>query len=75
MNFIAWTPIFIAVVIFTIWCLWHIATHDVPFMPKWGWSILVIVAMPLGGLVYVLVAVLDAGEYRADAEGRKHPDA
>jgi uncharacterized protein YpmS len=40
-------------------------------MPKWAWALLIIFALPLGGLVYVLVSVLGVGEYRADAEGRE----
>ena len=70
MNFAAWSPLFVVIVIFTIWCLWHLASHDAEFMPKWAWATLIIFALPLGGIVYVLVSVFQVGEYRADAEGR-----
>jgi hypothetical protein len=40
-------------------------------MPKWAWALMIIFALPLGGLVYVLVSVAHVGEYRADAEGRE----
>jgi hypothetical protein len=70
MNFASWAPIFILVAVFTLWCLWHLIRNDATFMPKWAWAVIIVVAMPLGGIVYVLVSVLDAGETRADAEGR-----
>lgn len=70
MNFSAWLPLFIVFAVFTVWCLWHLARNDVSFMPKWAWALLIVVAMPLGGIIYVLVSVFDAGEHRADAEGR-----
>lgn len=70
MNFSAWFPIFILIAVFTLWCLWHLVRHDATFMPKWAWALLIVFAMPLGGIVYVLVSVLDAGEHRVDAEGR-----
>jgi len=71
MNFIAWVPIFIAVAILTAFCLWHAATHEPAFIPRWGWVLLIIVTAPIGGLIYVLVEVLDAGVTRSDAEGRQ----
>lgn len=71
MNFAAWSPFFIVIAIFSVWCLWHLARHDAQFMPKWAWALLIIFALPLGGLVYLLVSVLHVGEYRADAEGRE----
>lgn len=70
MNFTAWIPLFIVFAAFSLWCVWHMARHDAKFMPKWAWVLLIVIAMPLGGIVYVLVSVLEAGERRADAEGR-----
>jgi hypothetical protein len=39
-------------------------------MPKWAWALLIVLAMPVGTLIYLLVAVLGAGTQRADAEGK-----
>lgn len=39
-------------------------------MPKWAWALLIVFAMPIGTLIYLLVAVLGAGNQRPDAEGR-----
>ncbi len=73
MNLAAWVPLFVVFAAFSGWCLWHLALHDVRYMPKWAWALLIVFSMPLGGLVYVLVSVLEAGEQRADAEGRQPP--
>jgi Phospholipase_D-nuclease N-terminal len=70
MNFASWSPLFVVIVVFTFWCLWHLVRHDTQFMPKWAWALMIVFALPLGGLVYVLVSVFRVGEYRADAEGR-----
>ncbi|MCB1245790.1 MAG: PLDc_N domain-containing protein [Acidimicrobiia bacterium] len=70
MNFGAWSWIFAVIAVFTIWCLIRLVRRDASFMPKWAWALLIVFAMPLGGIVYVLVVVFDAGEYREDAEGR-----
>lgn len=70
MNFEAWLPIFVVGGVATGVALWHMATHDVPFMPKWGWALLVIVTFPVGSLVYIAVVIFGAGTHRGDAEGR-----
>ncbi len=70
MNFAAWFPIFVAMVVFSVALLVHLATHDVPYMPKWAWAMFILLTMPLGGFVYVAVAVAGAGAQRDDAEGR-----
>ncbi len=70
MNFIAWTPFFVVFAVFIGWSLWHLAHHDSPYMPKWAWVLLIVFAVPVGTLIYFLVAVLGAGVQRSDAEGR-----
>ena len=70
MNFEAWLPIFVVAAVFSIAILVHLATHEVPFMPKWAWALLVVFTMPLGGVIYLLVVVAGAGTLVEDAEGR-----
>ena len=70
MNFSAWMPIFLAIAALVAFCLWHLAKNDPSFMPKWGWALLVILAAPVGSLIYVVVEVFDAGVKRPDAHGR-----
>ncbi len=69
MNFAAWIPIFAVGIAFSAVVLVHLATHQVPFMPKWAWALLILVTMPLGGVVYLLIVVFGAG-VREDAEGK-----
>ncbi len=69
MNLEAWLPIFIIFALFSGALLVHLSRHDVPFMPKWAWALLIILTMPLGGVVYLLV-FYGAGVQREDAEGR-----
>jgi len=70
-NFVAWGPIFLAGVVFSIAMLVHLATHEVPFMPKWAWALLIVFTMPLGGVIYLLVVIVGAGTQVEDAEGRE----
>ncbi|MEZ5176153.1 MAG: PLDc N-terminal domain-containing protein [Acidimicrobiia bacterium] len=72
MNFVAWIPIFAAVLLLTAWCLWHVLTNAPRFIPRWAWILFIVVTMPVGGIIYLLVEVFDAGTVRDDAEGR-HP--
>lgn len=71
MNFEAWVPIFVVVVVFSIALLGYLATHEAPFMAKWAWALLIVFTMPLGGVIYLLVAVIGAGTQVEDAEGRE----
>ncbi len=70
MNFAAWTPIFAVVLLLTLGSLGHLATHRVPYMPKWAWAVLIVVGMPIGALVYIAVVIFGWGVQREDAEGR-----
>ncbi|MGI9584471.1 MAG: PLDc N-terminal domain-containing protein [Acidimicrobiia bacterium] len=69
MNFGTWMPLLVLGVVFSIGLLIHLATHDVPYMPKWAWALLIVVTIPLGGIIYLLV-VMSVGIQRPDAEGR-----
>jgi hypothetical protein len=69
-NFAAWAPILAVAVLFTVAMLIHLGTHDVAYMPKWAWALFIIVTMPLGGVVYLAIAVFGAATHREDAEGR-----
>jgi len=69
-NFAAWFPIFLAMVVFTAVLLVHLFTHGVPYMPRWAWAAFLILTMPLGGVAYIAVVILGAGTPRDDADGR-----
>ena len=69
MNFAAWLPIFLIIVVFSAALLVHLARNDAPFMPKWAWAALIVLTMPIGGIIYLLV-IGGVGTQREDAEGR-----
>ena len=70
MNFAAWFPIFIVMVVFTAALLVHLFTHDVGYMPRWAWAAVLGFTMPLGGIAYIAVVIFGAGTPRDDADGR-----
>ena len=70
MNFAAWFPLFAIFALFSVALLVHLARHDVPYMPKWAWGLLIVLTMPLGGVLYLVVVVFGGGIQREDAEGR-----
>jgi len=40
---------------FEVFCLADLArAEEVRYLPKWGWLIVTIVSIPLGGIVYLL---------------------
>lgn len=70
MNFGAWLPLTLVFAVVAGVALWHMATHDVPHMPKWAWALLVVFTFPIGSFIYIAVVMFGAGERRDDAEGR-----
>jgi Phospholipase_D-nuclease N-terminal len=43
------------VVVFDVFCLLHLGTADsAPFVPRFAWAVLIVVASPIGGLAYLL---------------------
>jgi len=74
MNFAAWLPITLVFAFIAGVAIWHLVTHDVPFMPKWAWALLIIVTFPIGSVVYIAVVMFGAGTEREDAQGRFHND-
>jgi hypothetical protein len=48
-------PLIILVVAYLVWILRDIARSEVRYLPKWGWVLLTVVSIPLGGIVYLLM--------------------
>ena len=59
------------VIVLTLVSLGHLATHRVPFMPKWAWAVLVIVGAPFGAVIYIAIVMFGFGVNRDDAEGHE----
>jgi hypothetical protein len=70
MNLGAWVPLTLVFVVVAAIALWHLASHDVPYMPKWAWALLIIFTFPIGSLIYIAVVMFGAGTPRQGAEGR-----
>lgn len=37
------------------YCWWDIARSEVRWLPRWAWALVVAFAVPLGGIVYLLI--------------------
>ncbi len=48
-------PLIILVVVYLVWVLRDIARSEVRYLPKWGWVLLTVLSIPLGGIVYMLM--------------------
>ena len=70
MNFGAWLPLTLVFVVVAGVALWHLVTHDVPYMPKWAWALLIVFTFPIGSFIYIAVVMFGAGTRRDDAQGR-----
>lgn len=70
MNPAPWLALTLAFMLVAGIALWHLATHDVPYMPKWAWALLIIFTFPIGSFIYIAVVMFGAGTNRGDAEGR-----
>lgn len=70
MNFGAWLPLTLGFAIVAGVALWHLATHEIPYMPKWAWALLVVFTFPIGSFIYISVVMVGAGTHKGDAEGR-----
>jgi hypothetical protein len=54
-NWAAIAPLVLVGAAFVGFCLYDISRHGVRYLPKWGWVLICLVSIPLGGIVYLLV--------------------
>lgn len=54
-NWAAFAPILILLIGFVVWCWVDISRNEVRYLPKWLWSVICLISIPLGGIVYLLV--------------------
>ncbi|QHW36236.1 hypothetical protein GZH82_02075 [Staphylococcus ursi] len=48
-------PIIILIIIYLFICYRDLyKINMVKYLPKWGWSIIIIISIPLGGVIYFL---------------------
>ena len=54
-NATALIPIIIVAVAFVVFCLVDVArTEEVRYLPRWGWVVVCLISIPLGGIVYLI---------------------
>ena len=49
-------PLAIAAVAWLVFCFMDLAKSEVRYLPKWGWALIILASVPLGGIAYFLVA-------------------
>jgi uncharacterized integral membrane protein len=50
----ALAPIFVVLLALQIYCVVDVTRADVRYLPRWGWALVVLLANPIGGIVYLL---------------------
>lgn len=48
-------PVAILVIAYVAWIVRDILRSDVRHLPKWGWILVAVLSVPLGGLIYLLI--------------------
>jgi len=63
MNIVAvLAPAILIALAFVAYCLRDLSnTSEVRWMPKWGWAILCVISIPVGGLIYLTLAKPNEG--------------
>jgi Phospholipase_D-nuclease N-terminal len=51
----ALAPIFVLMLGFLVYCLWDVSRSQVRYLPKWAWVLICLCAVPLGGIVYLII--------------------
>jgi hypothetical protein len=51
----ALAPLVILVVAYWVWIIRDINRSEVRYLPHWGWIVVTLISVPLGGIVYLLM--------------------
>ena len=49
-------PLAIAAIAWLAFCFVDLARSEVRWLPKWGWALIILLSIPIGGIAYLLVA-------------------
>lgn len=55
MPIAALVPLVLVAVAWVAYCWWDVSKSDVQHLPKWGWALVVLLSVPVGGIVYLLI--------------------
>ena len=47
-------PLIVAGLAWIAFCLWDLSRVAVRGLPKWGWALLIVFSVPLGGVIYLI---------------------
>lgn len=47
-------PLILFALGFIAYCLVDLARSEVRYLPKWAWTIICVISVPLGGVIYLL---------------------
>ena len=53
-NYAAVAPLIALALALIIWCWVDIARHEVQYLPKWLWAIIVALSVPFGAVAYLI---------------------
>lgn len=53
-NWAAIAPILVLALALIVWCWVDISRHEVRYLPKWLWAIIVAFSVPLGAIAYMI---------------------
>ncbi|HSF86163.1 MAG TPA: PLDc N-terminal domain-containing protein [Acidimicrobiia bacterium] len=51
----ALAPLVILAIGFVAWVIRDILRSEVRYLPRWGWIVVTLLSIPLGGIVYLLM--------------------
>ena len=57
----ALAPIILLALGFVAYCWVDIVRNEVRYLPKWGWALICLLSVPMGGIVYLLVGRSQGG--------------
>ncbi|MDX1644807.1 MAG: PLD nuclease N-terminal domain-containing protein [Thermoanaerobaculia bacterium] len=55
MPIAALVPLVLLAVAWVTYCLVDLSRSEVEHIPKWGWALVILLSVPVGGVVYLLI--------------------
>ena len=55
MPIAALVPLVLLAVAWVTYCLVDLSRTEVEHIPKWGWALVILLSVPVGGVVYLLI--------------------
>jgi hypothetical protein len=51
----ALVPLIVFSLAWIAYCLWDLSRSTVQHLPKWGWALIILASVPLGGILYLIL--------------------